>query len=532
MEGSPDDPQEDLNDGHDASGDSSDASKEDTITNGRAENASNAETEHGDPDGSQANPPPDNPAAPAAPQGATTPQNFLIDEEYNKALMIPVPQKGSYPAALLLTGSIVPLPFIVIIITATVYITGLIPQFLGLANLPVILVSLGVTLLLWLLISIPFRSFATFDNANPHSSSHLKRHLLTLRSSLTVLKRNFDPTSSQTDAKESSLVSFRNKSPEDYDLVLKNVPECLAAANNQLGSRGLSWTMGVGYLKAWNFVHRAKEAMFDIAPREFVIREALHDESAIDGSSIASRDYLLSNVKTAVKTLSPSAAVYLKSLPVQDRNAPPGNPPDQQKLLEPLDPLVETEARNALRDARQTLDEFRATIWDGLVRLRNLLVGTTLGTGLLTYILLCVTITVGVRVESMKAAIIFYLVGAIVGLFSRLYTESQSDSAIDDYGLTIARIAVIPIISGLAAVAGVLVVSVLSLNLLGAPGANHTTNVLPRLQDIYDLVQNQQGIILAALFGLTPNLLINILKQKADNAKTQLKNSSAPNQGN
>ena len=100
-----------------------------------------------------------------------------------------------------------------------------------------------------------------------------------------------------------------------------------------------------------------------------------------DRSSIASHDYLLSNVKTAVKTLSPSAAVYLKSLPVQDRNAPPGNPPDQQKLLEPLDPLVEAEARNALRDARQTLDEFRDTIWDGLVRLRNLLVGTTLGTG-------------------------------------------------------------------------------------------------------------------------------------------------------
>ncbi len=518
MEGSPDDPKEDLNDGHDASSDNSDASKEDTITNGRTENASNAETEHGDPDGSQANPPPDNPAVLAAPQGVTTPQNFPIDEEYNKALMIPVPQKGSYPAALLLTGSIVPLPFIVTIITATLYISGLIPPSLGLANLLVILVSLGITLLLWLLVSIPFSAFATFDNANPHSSSHLKRHLLALRSSLTVLKGNFDPTS--------------NKSPVDYDLALKNVSECLAAANNQLGSRGLSWTMGVGYLKAWNFVHRAEEAMFDIAPREYVIREALHDESAIDGSSIASRDYLLSNVKTAVKTLSPSAAVYLKSLPVQDRNAPPGNPPDQQKLLEPLDPLVEAEARNALRDARQTLDEFRANIWDGLVRLRNLLVGTTLGTGLLTYILLCVTITVGVRVESMKAAIIFYLVGAIVGLFSRLYTESQSDSAIDDYGLTIARIAVIPIISGLAAVAGVLVVSVLSLNFLGAPGANHTTNVLPRLQDVYDLVQNQQGIILAALFGLTPNLLINILKQKADNAKTQLKNSSAPNQGN
>ncbi|HEY6407137.1 MAG TPA: hypothetical protein VIY29_06705, partial [Ktedonobacteraceae bacterium] len=308
-------------------------------------------------------------------------------------------------------------------------------------------------------------------------------------------------------------------------------------ANNQLEGKGLPWIMGVGYLKAWNFVHRAEEAMLDIAPREFVIREALHDESAIDGSKIAPNDYILSNMKIAINVLSPTAAVYLKSLPVQDRTTPSvntqlSNPPGQGKPPDQLDPVVEIEARNALRDARQTLDEFRATIWDGLVRLRNLLVGTALGTGLLTYLLLCVTISVGVRVESMKAAIIFYLVGAIVGLFSRLYTESQSDSAIDDYGLTIARIAVIPVISGLAAVAGVLVVAVLSLNLLGAPGANHTTNVLPRLQDVYDLVQNQQGIVLAAIFGLTPNLLINILQQKADDAKTQLKNSSAPNQGN
>jgi uncharacterized membrane protein len=261
-----------------------------------------------------------------------------------------------------------------------------------------------------------------------------------------------------------------------------------------------------------------------------VIREALHDESAIDGSNIASRDSILSNLKTAVKRLSPSAAVYLKSSPVQGRTTPPDNPPDQGKSPEASD--EETEARNALRDARQTLNEFRASIWDGLVRVRNLILGTSLITGLLTYVLLCVIITMNVRVESMKAAIIFYLVGAIVGLFSRLYTESQSDSAIDDYGLTVARLVVIPVLSGLAAVAGVLIVAIISLNLLNAPGTTPPSTGLPKLEVVYDLVQNRQGIVVAALFGLTPNLLINILQQKADYAKTQLKNSSTPNRGN
>lgn len=464
----------------------------------------------------------------------------LIDHPYEEALQRPVTMSGSYKAALLLTGSIVPLPIIVAIITATIYITR--PDWGPLLYVPtkvlILLGSLAITLLLWLLISLPFESFTTFENANAQSCTHLMRHLLALKSGLTLLRELFsrEKVSPSSELQEGaySLISFRNAYPEDYELALETVCESLIAVNKQLASKdqSLSWTMGVGYLKAWYFVHQAEEAMLDIAPREYVIREALHDESAINGSSIASSDYVLSNIRTAVKTLSPSAAAYLKSLPVQDRDMSPDTAPTDHSLERGTVPdvRIELEARNALRDAKQTLDEFRASLWDGLVRIRNQLVGTALITGLLTYILLCVAISVDVNVESMKAAVVFYLVGASVGLFSRLYTESQTDSAIDDYGLTAARLVVTPVLSGLAAIAGVLVVAVLSFNVLSAPGSTPASGGLPQLKDIYDLVQNRQGIVLAAAFGLTPNLFLNVLQQKTDNTKAQLKSTSPPNQ--
>ena len=245
--------------------------------------------------------------------GGETPP-LLMDHPYEEALQHHATMPGSYKAALILTGSIVPLPIIVAIITATIYITR--PDGGPLPHMPtkvlILLGSLAITLLLWLLISLLFKSFTTFENANAQSCTHLMRHLLGLKSGLAFLNKLFSrervSPSSELHEGAYSLISFRNACPEDYELALETVCESLVAANKQLVSKDqtLSWTMGVGYLRAWYFVHQAEEAMLDIAPREYVIREALHDESAINGSSIASSDYVLSNIKTAVKTLSPS----------------------------------------------------------------------------------------------------------------------------------------------------------------------------------------------------------------------------------
>ncbi len=480
-------------------------------------------------------------------QSASSHSTILADDEY-KAAMAPLkPQPATYWASLILTGSIVPIPSAAATITATLYITSsdwatfipFVPP-----HLLVIFVGALGTLLLWLIASWPFKRFTSFDSADVRSAGHLKRHLLALKSALRVLQESVSSPASE-DEQGNVLRAFRNAHPQDYDLALDTICSCLVEANRQVASDRLNWIMGSGYIGVWNFVQRAEEALLTVAPREHVIRKAMHDEASIDGSTIANRDYILSNTKTAVKLLSPSASIYLKSLSAQDQgltltnNGAPGHAPVptvtsplqmQDKVLS-LTTELELEARNALRDARQTLNEFRSGLWEGLITLRNQLFGTALITAFLTYILLFVAIGAGINVESMKAALVFYLVGATVGIFSRLYTESQTSSAIDDYGLTVARVAVTPLVSGLAGIAGVLVVAILSINILNTPGdpSNHG---VPPLGVVYDIVKNSQGIVVAALFGLTPNRLINFLQQRADNTKTQLKNSSAQSQNN
>ncbi len=471
--------------------------------------------------------------------------SILAPDEYQKAMAALSPKPPTYGASLILTGSIVPLPIAAATITAILYITR--PDwsiFVPALPAKILVIFIGIlgTLLLWLLISWPFKRFTSFASANVHSASHIRRHILALKSSLRVLHEQVD-LPSPADKPEHTLHAFRAANPQDYDLALDTLCSCLVEANQQVASDNASWIMGSGYIGVWNFVQRGEEAVLAVAPREYVIREALHDEASIDGSTIADRDYILSNIKTAVKLLSPSASLYLKSLSIQDQgltltdSGTAGHPPTPtvtsplQMLDKDLGPTTELEARNALRDARQTLNEFRSGLWEGLITLRNQLVGTALITALLTYILVFVAIGADIDVGSMKAALIFYLVGSIVGLFSRLYTESQTSSAIDDYGLTLARVMVTPLVSGLAAIAGVLVIAILSMNILNAPGSGVNTG-LPQLGTVYDIVQNRQGIIVAALFGLTPNRLINILQQKADDTKTRLKNSSAQSQGN
>src|SRR5579872_3168739 len=466
-------------------------------------------------------------------------QNIKLDTDALQFPSMKYERWKVYGASLVLTARIIPLPIVVAFITALIYIAP--PSGLPYVGSPdiigVLIDGVIITALLWLATSALCTGFTSFEVANAQSSSHLKRHLLNLQSTLLLVTEKIAANGANggNHGANHSLAAFRSKNPEDYDLALTCMYENICGAIKQLKSNDAqSWMNGNGYLKVWNFIHLAEEAMLIIAPREFVIREALHDEAAINGSDIALHDVVLSNIKTAVKKLSPSAGMYLKSLPAQDRNVSPDNGTIQQpstvgaalrklmmaclsllKLMnhnsssdspehEGPDPTIELEARNALRDARQILNDFRATQWDGLVRLRNQIFGTSLFTASLTYTLLCAAIIGGIDRAPLKAALFFYLVGATVGLFSRLYTERQSDSAIDDYGLAIARVTVTPIISGVAAIAGVLIVSFLSLNILNTPGT--AASGLPPLTTIYDLVADRQGIIIAALFGFAPNL--------------------------
>lgn len=450
---------------------------------------------------------------------------------------------GSWRAALVLTAGLVPPPVYAAIITAFVFIDR--PQGLwGISAEFPILSGWIATLLLWFSISWFFRKLTSFEVMNGQSGNHLLRHLLNLYSFLRLIKEHLH-TNSDTD---DGIVAFRNQCHDQYDIALDCVYKNVCAANKQLCDDPLRFVMGNGYLRAWHYVLRAEEALLNVVPRDMVVREALHDEAAIDGSDIAGRDLILGNIKRAVKILDPEMGRYLKSLREQDCDPCAADGEDQARPAPAFtkgatadhhqsgaaaraktpDIVKVIAARNALRDARQTLDDFRIGQWDGLVRLRNQTFATAMLTGIFTYVLLCVAIIAGVGIVAMKTAAAYYLVGAIVGLFSRLYTEGQSDSAIDDYGLTVARVMITPVISGLAAIAGVMVVAFLSLNLFNTPGTK--PGELPGLDVIYNLSANPQGILIAAIFGLTPNLLVNTLQQRANDVTSKLKNSAASNQ--
>jgi len=195
-----------------------------------------------------------------------------------------------------------------------------------------------------------------------------------------------------------------------------------------------------------------------------------------------------------------------------------------------IDITTELEARSALREVRRTINEFRKGLWEGLITIRNQLVGTTIFTALPAYIILLIAVIAGAPQASIMAATIFYFVGALTGLFGRLYIESKTDTAADDYDLTLARIVVTPVLAGLAAVGGVLLTTMLSLTVLKSP-ALQASNQLLGLGVIYNLNSNTFGIIVAAVFGLTPNLFINILQDKAKGLTDQLQKSTASELG-
>lgn len=524
----------------------------------------------------------------------------------------PPPKPHTYAAALVLIGCLFPLPIVMMIVTASIYIAPFSPALttvltqwipLGWAAL---LAGFIISLILWLLFALPFTSFSSVESAIPVSGSHLKNHFLALCAGFNALL---------------DMENTGNPIPKEhsysYHMASEQVRSYLAEIAQALSYRDMRWIAGTGYLHAWNLVHRAEEAMITIEPREEVIREAIYDELCLTGSSIEARSLALNKLRTAISNLSASAMIYLDAPSSFQSNAPVTSQPnsansngtlqtatvnaaDQSAMAtstatpqssatmagettvgdgnaaktalingtpagdpgsetmkgsaaqEPVTPVVDTtatgkdqrstmtelaggtdsmtepEARGALRDVRRTINEFRDGLWEGLVTLRNQLLGTALIAGTSTYVLLGFAIIAGASPTSIKGAMTFYLVGALVGLFGCLYAESQSQKANDDYDLTLARIIATPILGGLAAVGGVLLMAMLSLTLLKTPGAPPQS---VQIVGIYNLGSNELGVVIAAVFGYSPNLFINVLRDKAANITSQLQNISASDQG-
>ena len=406
---------------------------------------------------------------------------------------------GTYAAALLSTG--ITVPVFAAFLSVLLYIS--LSQFPGLPWLTSVGGSLFV-LLCWLLIARLYKRFTAVDRANAASYEQLLNRLQQAVAWYETLTQRPGP-------KNNSL----------YALGMQEISDSFNAICKNLQISGPSWISATGYMSAWKLMHRIDEAFIEIEPIEAVIHNALHDEMSLQDSTLTNRDDLLNKLRRAVKKLAPEAASYLNQQPPQVQQSPQD---DQAKQSDPratssttqntdnpngndeafsntIDSA--TQARTIIYEVRTTLHHFRDDRWDKLIRVRNQLMKMILVTGLLLYVLVEFAIMINVSVGMLKAAAILFFVGGLVGLFSRLYDQSKTDTSIDDFRLATARLIAGPLYSGLSAIGGVLVV-----------------------QRMFDL--SVTSILIAAAFGLTPSLFTSAIQKEADQYKTDLKSTTAP----
>jgi hypothetical protein len=159
---------------------------------------------------------------------------------------------------------------------------------------------------------------------------------------------------------------------------------------------------------------------------------------------------------------------------------------------------------------------------------------TGMVTGLVGYALLVLALLLGSTRPAVGAAAAFFLVAAVVGLFSQLYqlTNNRERSAEDDFGLTRARLDWTPLLSGFAGVAGVVLMATASPVLQPvlaqdiAEGGDNTSTVIPSLSTIFNLQSWPFALVIAAVFGLAPGLLINRLQREANKVTGEMASTS------
>ena len=410
----------------------------------------------------------------------------------------------AYAASLAMTGIMV--PFFSSLITILIYLALPSGSLLPLLTIDTIsswyaLVTGGIlTGILWLVVAVPYCYFTTTRGANLSSYVQLKSRLSLLIARLEQLE----------------LIEQQEGTGIDKDLLnqrlaLTEVYTACEEMNRKLHTSpaGLPWSLGFGYINLWRLLHHAEEALIEIAPIEEVIRGAMHNKLAIKGSTIVGKDELLVQLNQAVEVLQPMALLFF--------NEQPREAAEQPQSLNGSN--VKTVARVVLREVCSTLNEFQDRSRERMVRARNRLLVSMIITGFVTYCLLAIVIltspspiphgsTTPAQV-TVLAATVFYFVGAIAGLFVRFYFESRISRNIDDFGLSKARMMVLPLLSGLGAIGGVLFVTVL-LAVFGGFAAEKSIS----LSTLFTFTPYL--LLVAALFGIIPNLIMKGFKEQVN----------------
>jgi len=258
---------------------------------------------------------------------------------------------------------------------------------------------------------------------------------------------------------------------------------CLVGPNVPAHAIDPTWSSAAAYQDLWTGIHRAEEALVLYATRDELAAGLVNDRLRVASSPLG---------KSFVGEIEELAAAL------------DGSPAE----------LAAASLR--LRGIRRAINEYRDGRWDGLITARNHLVRSALMTAWTAFGLLVLAVALGAPRDSIAAGGVFFLVGALVGLLAQVRSDARRHDVVEDYGLASARLYQTVLASGLAGVAGVLLMPI-AIDLGGNSAATTAS-----LSTVFNVTQNPGQLLIAGVFGLSPQLLFDRLGATADQYKAQL----------
>jgi hypothetical protein len=253
-------------------------------------------------------------------------------------------------------------------------------------------------------------------------------------------------------------------------------------------SQGHTWASGSGYQSLWTAIHRADEALIGCLDAAGLRREILRDLLRLRTSKLDSK-----------------LSAELKE--IRDR-LPKSETPAAQWALRELAGKVQV--------VRRAINEFQDGRWDGLVNARTGLSRSTLITAWTAYVIGVLAVTLSATREALAVAAVYFGVGALVGLMAQLRSDAKKEQVVEDYGLSAARVHQLVLASGLAGVGGVVLMAI------GADVSTTGSTGAVELASIFNAGVKPAPLLVAAVFGLSPSLLLDRIASKADTYKEDL----------
>jgi len=403
---------------------------------------------------------------------------------------------SGFAAALIATGWLV--PAVAGAASVAAYLSAAtVPTWIPYSGEPAVVIGVVLGIVAWLMLSLIYTGFANARNANRGSYGELLARVNQLRARIDACQEMPGTSSGTACAEARSHAAYLEQ---------------------ELTTAGPRWVDGTGYIAAWERLHRAEEVLFEVESRSDLLADAVYDELRLNGSTVEHSDQLLALIAAAKQYLRQHV---LAVAALVQRGAMASNGSDQVNS--------EVEARSSLREVRGAINMFRDGSWEGIVRARNQLVRGVVLAEVAAYGFLVLAIVGKAPTRTIEAAVAFFAMGAVIGLFNRVATLVATDTAVEDYSLSTARLITTPVFAGLAAVIGVYLVGTLyngSLASVTQPGGGSGAPVtIPTLVQIYDLRTFPIGLLVAAVFGLVPTLVIDRLQRLADSYKEDIKRS-------